>query len=154
MTAKAEHGDSGVRSSIEVGAVLLRDEHGREIRLSWDKKKQAGETRALAPGRYKVVGYRMVKPGSDGDEWMITATSTNFGNLNVHEGQVTEVPVPKAISQGGHVRHKGSSANVMMVLAFGKGGVTIYRDGERIPMPFRVLDGSGNKVGGGNIEYG
>ena len=100
MTAKAEHGDSGVRSSIEVGAVLLRDEHGREIRLSWDKKKQAGETRALAPGRYKVVGYRMVKPGSDGDEWMITATSTNFGNLNVHEGQVTEVPVPKAISQG------------------------------------------------------
>ena len=42
----------------------------------------------------------------------------------------------------------------MMVLAFGKGGVTIYRDGERIPMPFRVLDGSGNKVGGGNIEYG
>ena len=154
MTAKATNGESGVRSSIKVGAVLLRDGHGKEIRLSWDKKGQAGATRALAPGRHKVVGYRIVEPGSDGEEWMITATSVNFGNLNVLEGQVVNVPVPKSISQGGHVSHRGENASVMMSLAYGHGGVTIYRDGQRIPMPFRVLDSSGKKVGGGNIDYG
>ena len=83
-----------MRSSIDVGAVLLRDGHGDEIRLSWDKKGQGGETRALAPGRYKVVGYRMVKPGSDGNEWMLTATSAKLADLTVEAGKVVSVPVP------------------------------------------------------------
>ena len=154
VKAKASKGESGVRSSIEVGAVLLRDGHGEEIRLSWDKKGQSGEVRPLAPGKYRVVGYRIEKRGGDGTEWMITASSASFADLTVETGKVVNVPVPKSISQGGHVSHRGSDANVMMMLAFGRGGVTIYRDGERIPMPFRLLDPSGNSVGGGSIEYG
>ena len=154
MTAKAADGESGVRASIKVGAVLLRDGHGKEIRLSWDKKGQGGETRALAPGRYKVVGYRMVEPGSDGEEWMITATSAHFGNLNVHNRQVAMVPVPKAIVQGGKVDRNGSSANVNMALNYGHGGVTIYRDGRRIDMPFRVVDSAETVYAKGKINYG
>ena len=154
MTAEAADGESGVRSSIEVGAVLLRDGHGEEIRLSWDKNGQAGETRALAPGRYKIVGYRMVEPGSDGEEWMITATSANFGALNVRSGQSATVQVPASIQQSGRIVHRGGTTNVQMAFVYGKGGVTVYRNAARIPMPFRVVDASGRVVGSGNIEYG
>ena len=151
---KAAHGESGVKSSIGEGAVILRDEHQREIRLSWDKKGQAGETRALAPGIYTVVGYRAVKKSKDGTEWMITATSANFAKLIVKVGEIATVPVPKKILQSGRLLRHGSNSNVDMALTYGRGGVTIYKDGERIPMPFRVVDGSGKTVGTGNIEYG
>ena len=134
--------------------MILRDSDKNEIRLSWDKKGQSGEVRPLAPGNYTVVGYRFEKRADDGTEWMLTASSMSFAKLTVKPGTVVTVPVPKSISQGGQVSLNGHSANVMMALAFGRGGVTIYRDGERIPMPFRLIDPSGKSVGGGNIEYG
>lgn len=143
-----------MRSSIGVGAVLLRDTDDNEIRLSWDRKGQAGEVRALEPGRYRVVGYRLEKKSDDGTEWMLTASSARFAELTVVAGKVVDVPVPKAIRQSGQVRSRGMNANVMMMMAFGRGGVTIYRDGERIPMPFRVVNVAGRSIGGGNIDYG
>ena len=132
----------------------MRDAHQREIRLSWDKKGQAGETRALAPGTYTVVGYRAVKKSDDGTEWMITATSIDFATLVVKSGEIATVPVPKKILQSGRLARHGSNTNVNMALTYGRGGVTIYQNGKRIPMPFRVVDASGKTVGSGTIDYG
>lgn len=151
---KAARGQSGVKSSIGQGAVILRDAHQREIRLSWDKQGQAGETRALAPGTYTVVGYRAVKKTANGTEWMITATSINFAKLVVKAGEITTVSVPRKILQSGRLVRRGSSTNVNMALTYGRGGVTIYQNGKRIPMPFRVVDGYGRTIGSGTIDYG
>ena len=97
------------------------------------------------------VGFIKSPPGTRANDVKVEHIETPFfsGEILV----VTNEPcfagfLPQLAAAGGF------PANELTRRLPSRGGVTIYREGERIPMPFRLVDSSGNSVGGGNIEYG
>jgi hypothetical protein len=67
--------DAVLRPSFARGALLLRDPEGGMTRLSWGEVGPAGDVRrALAPGRYELLGVRWIEHDAAGAEWIASAS--------------------------------------------------------------------------------
>ena len=142
-----EPGEATVTSSVRRGELFLRDASGAVLRLRWDEG-QAGERRVVPAGTYRVLGYRLFE-----DDWMISATG---GKRTVHlrPGATTRVEIaPKVrlkLSAGG----RGAARFLnMAVRGDDEMGLSIYREGLRIEVPYTVSRGA-KVLQRGTMRYG
>jgi hypothetical protein len=154
ISAKAGHGQSSISCDTPATALLLRDAHKKAIRVSWDDPKKAGEARPLGAGSYTVVGYRISKKDRSGTEWMLTSSGTDLGKVIVKPGETLDYKFPTKLDLRKGVNVNAGAGRVSASFFYGGGGVTIYRSGKRIPMPYSLLDSKGRAVGSGSMEYG
>ena len=136
------------------GSVLLKDKDGTFYRLGW-KKADADRRRALPAGDYVMTGYTLVRPDGQGKEWFLGASGKMIRKLTVRAGEEQPLTLQefvhmhcRAVPQEGGVQVQG------VVKGEHHCGVSIYRDGKRIPLGYRVTDAQGKEVAAGSLEYG
>lgn len=130
------------------GEALLRDEAGTVWRLLWSAG--TGRTFALPSGSYGWVTYRLVE-----DAWHISATGTPLAKVEVRAGVKATIDAKDGIKV--HLRGASTVAGVQAevhVSGMIGGGLSIYRDGRRIPLTCIVIDESGVEVGSAGLNYG
>lgn len=137
--------EARVTAKLAHGEVFLKDDSGAVLRLVWSGD---GESRAVPAGRYRLFGYRIV----DGD-WMISATG---GKRAVELKAGAELAL--AIDPRVHVEvaaMAGGAERALNVSVRGNDGLglSVYRDGRRIELPFVVERGEEALVKG-NLAYG
>lgn len=106
----------------------------------------------MPTGTWGLIGYRVVRRDEDGSTWHTSVTAHKpLAEVVVRSGKRTEVKIDPAVGLGvklvgGHVQAQvqGMKGN----------GLSIYKDGKRIPLGFRLLAKGDEVVAEGKIEYG
>jgi hypothetical protein len=154
-----------VTPSFDAGAVVLKNESDEFFRLEWPRtdhaaakktdRPHAAMRRPLPPGKYSVTNYRVARPDKDGHEWFVSATGKNIRQFEITAGQTHRLDLKAEIAMNCRAKSTAGGVTVQaMIMGEHHAGLTIYRDGKRIPMRFAVLDKSGKEVAAGELEYG
>ena len=149
-----DHGVVVAPAGAEV-ALLVRNPDGEPLRLSWERvegrEPSADRRRALPAGVYSVVGLRWIDRSRGGEVWHTSATGRQLGDLDVEAGeeQVLELDPTIEISRG-----LGGGQVAMGITHPSGAGLSIYKDGRRIPIEFRLVAANGRIVASGSMRYG
>jgi len=136
----------GVRGA----AAFLRDERGLVRRVSWERD-EADRRRALPAGTYELVGYRLLARDAAGVAWHVSAGGKTLRTLELAAGEETRLELDPTI----HLQRRLNGRAVeVAVQGEAQSGLSIYRDGKRIPLAYRVLDARGAVLAEGPITYG
>ncbi len=151
-----------MRPGFDTGAVLLLDAKDKAYRLSWEsgmaerkpdetKPDDPSRVRALPPGDYRMVGYRLMRKAASGETWWASATGQPIRRLALRAGETAVLEIDPTV----HVRGRSSRTSVNVdVKGEGKSGLSLYREGKRIDLRFRLLDAEGKERTAGTIHYG
>ena len=143
-----------VSPSFDEGSLIVSSAEGEFLRLAWEPREgltmPQDRRRALEAGEYRIVGYRIVRRDASGTRWHVSA-SGKIKKLVVESGRDLRVEVDERVRVA--QRFDGSSAG-MEIRGDGGAGLTIYRDGKRIGVPYRVVDESGIVLARGDMRYG
>lgn len=152
--------------SFDAGSLLLKNEHDEYVRLEWpvmdrrsdraSRPRAAHDTRRpLPPGKYTLTNYRIARRGHDGRDWFISATGKNIRQLEVTAGQEQRVELRAEIGMNCRTRPTSQGVDVQVtIMGEHHAGLTIYRDGKRIPLEFVVTDADGKELASGPLKYG
>lgn len=140
-----------VDPGFERGEVFLRDEDGRVHRLVWSgEEDDSSRRRGVAPGRYTLVGYRIVAQDGE-DTWQLSASGKAIRKVSLEAAKEARLRIGATI----HMRTRLSKSRVgVAIQGEDRAGLTIYRNGKRIPIGFVVRDDDGERLAEGSIEYG
>jgi hypothetical protein len=134
------------------GALLLKGSDGRVVRASFGESgPSAGSEVALPPGEYALVGYRIYRKDSQGKPWILSASGHSIQKVTVQAGQKSELKIPESVQITSRLRNGQVQ---MMVHGIGHAGATLYKDGKRIEMGYRVVTPDGRMLRDGKITYG
>lgn len=137
------------------GVLFLKDPTGRALRLSWGEEAPqpvgADSRRAVAAGDWELVGYRILKRDEAGHLWHVSATAKRIARLRVEAGGVRRVRVDPTVRVATGIR---DGRVVLAVTGEHGAGLSIYRDGARIDLSYRVRGADGRVLARGRFRYG
>ncbi len=150
-----DDGKSGILTpTFEEGSLLLKDRDGAHFRVGW-QKDDADRRRVLPPGEYTLTGYTLVRRDPQGKEWFVGASGKRIRKLTVRAGEEQKVALDEAVfMQCRPVLGKGQVQVQMILQGEHHSGLTLYRDGKRVLVGYRLTDGQGKEVASGQLEYG
>ena len=132
-------------------------------RLEWngddrpsDRDRTAG-LRALKPGRYSVTGYRISRTNDKGEDWFISGILPRHGRaIQVTPGKIIRLAFTPDITIAcrGHAAPDGRFAVRAMIAGKDRSGLSIYRNGKRISMAYKISAADGEKLEAGKMNYG
>ncbi len=143
---------------FDSGSVFLRDAEGKLLRPTWNTTELSrGEDprRALPPGRYTVVGYRIVAPDADGNDWFLATATRDIAPIEIHPGQETRLELGSTVvlKFAAGKKPKGRWVRLGVLDAHG-GGVSLYKNGAKIRFGYALFAGDGTELQSGAIDYG
>ena len=148
-------GTGTLTPEFERGALFLRNEADEVVRLSWNEE-DGGEAddepsaRALPAGEYRLVSYRILR--DDGtDRWHISSTGAAIKKFRIDEGADYAFELDETIQISS--RLSGGRAQ-MMISGENRAGLSIYKNGRRIPIGYRVWGSGGEELTSGDMNYG
>jgi hypothetical protein len=153
----ADAGASGaaITASFDEGSLLLRDSSKHFFRLAWEARKDearsAAKARTIPAGEYALVGYRIVDRSREGEVWFVAGSGAKLRTIEVPASGELRIEVGTALSV--NRRFDGKSAG-MEIRGADEAGVSIYKNGKRIPIGYRVLGKSGEELARGKMNYG
>lgn len=135
------------------GALFLKDAEGVPWRVSWERdvdgELAADRRRALPAGAYTVVGYRRIE--REGDAlWHLSVTGQKIRTIDVDTGAVQPVEIDATVRIARGLRGKMIS---MTIQGEGRSGLSVYKDGRRIPVRYRLVGPDGVEAEG-PMRYG
>ncbi len=147
-SGKAASRKGYVSSNLREGEIFLKNDQGKAFRLVWSKSVRG--RRALSPGRYSLVGFRLTQ-----GEWMLSSTSDGRNTVVVRGGKTTPLEIDSTIKLKLRARrHRGKTLLMMGITTRSHKGLSIYHKGRRIPIPYRVIDSRGQRTADGLMRYG
>ncbi len=153
-------------TSFEEGTLFLTSSTGEHYRLEWPTATRAPSAdrtppprpdrrRALPPGDYRLTGYRILRRDAKGALWFLSATGPTIRRLVVRAGEEQRVQVEDTIHLTGGAHPENGGVEIQLMLAGEKGsGLTLYREGKRIDIGYRVLDAGEKELARGTLQYG
>lgn len=141
--------------SFAVGAVLIVDASGKIFRLSWEDENQKERKRFLPPGKYAVRGYRLYRSDKSGKEWIVSASGDRIKELTIEPHKETKLQIDESIEFGSGTRASANKLDLMMHFwGENKSGATVYANGKRISVLYRVLNARSEEIASGKMNYG
>ncbi|MFT4550152.1 MAG: hypothetical protein ACI8XO_004857 [Verrucomicrobiales bacterium] len=107
--------------------------------------------RALPTGTYTLTGYRLVR-----SEWFVSVILAHHDHhkIVVEPGKVTTLKIDPTI----HMSCKADTTSKFIVRSSFKGmhgaGLTIYKNGKRIPLGFKITPPRGKPLESKAMNYG
>ena len=142
-----------VLPGFERGSLILKNQHGEYFRLSWEGDRARKERLALPAGTYTLTGYRLIRRDTDGKEWFLSATSHGIRHIEVRPGAEQRVALDDTIRIQRGLAPNGAQVQ-MMIQGEGHSGLSIYRNGKRIPIGYRITGEDGVVLAQGSMTYG
>ncbi len=138
------------------GSLFVKNAKGDLLRLSWESRQGSAAAklggRMLPAGKYELVGYRVVRKSEDGTTWHLSGTGHGIAEIVVPDGGTVKAPDVAFVGAGKSLRNNG---HVGMAFQGLHGcGLTVYKEGKRIPAGYRILSADGKELASGKITYG
>lgn len=116
-----------------------------EVMLVWDPKGPAPEA---PPGTYRVRATWIAR-----GDFLISAAAGPEPTLTVKDR--AELKVDETVRFGGHAKRQGGKLDLGFSITGSDGrGLTVYKDGTRVPVTYKVLAKDGEVLAQGTMNYG
>ena len=151
-SAAAPKVDEGtLTTNLKAGVVFLEDAKGLAYRLSWSQD-EAGDARAraLPAGEYKLRTYRVLKQDA-GRSWHLSSSAPTIQKLTIRAGQEHTLKLDQRIHINARIHGKQAQ---MGIKGHEAAGLSIYRDGVRIPIRYSLNNSAGESLASGAMNYG
>ena len=121
-------------------------------RLSWEgtEAADADRRRALPAGDYRLISYRILMQEGE-DAWHVSATGPSIRKVSIGPGEDLRIEVDPRIQIASRFHNSRIS---IAVRGENKAGLSIYKNGSRIPIGFRLVTEDGDELASGDLEYG
>lgn len=146
-----------ITPTFDEGSLLVTDAHGKFFRLLWPAKDGGKEDRrrALSPGKYRLTGYHLVRRDTQGKEWFIWVNLHAGRPLTAHAGDSLPVKTDDTITLTCKAKAAVGAVEIMAaVTGDHHAGLTIYKEGKRIPLHYRITGRDNQVLATGTLEYG
>jgi len=142
-------GEATLMANFRRGAVVLEAADGRLVRVSWDEL--GGERRRpLAAGRYRLLGVRL-STEVEGVSWHMVGSGFGNTTLGFTAGATHVVALDAVLRLEERI---GADRYEVALVGHEDCGISLYRGGERLPLRWRRLDGAGELLDEGLLEFG
>jgi len=135
-----------------------RGKDGGPIRLAWepmDDGEVKGTKRAVAAGTYEMTGYRILRTDKQDRPWFISVTGLKETPFKVKRGKTKKLELDDSIRVTFSAKPRGEGLRFRMNFqGENKGGLTMYLEGKRIPIRYRIVDRKGKEIASGAMTYG
>ncbi|MHC4847017.1 MAG: hypothetical protein ACYTEG_01010 [Planctomycetota bacterium] len=147
--AKSDKGID-VTPTFQAGSILLQ-RGDRLLTLHWSKKDK-DRRRRLPEGDYLLRTTRIERE-KKGIWWFLSSTGPAKRKVRVARG------AKLSIDDTVHFRSIARRRNGKLQLGFGittkrKRGLSVYRDGKRVPVGYKLFDKKGELIKQGTMNYG
>ncbi len=143
-----------VRPKFDEGSVLVKDAAGKHYRLVW-RAQDKDRRRGLPPGAYTLTHFDIVRRDEHKTEWFISGSGAALAKLKVAAGQDQTLGADDAVMIQCKAKPSAGTVDIQATVMDGHHhGLSIYRDGKRIPLKYRVADARGKELATGELEYG
>jgi hypothetical protein len=142
--------------SFAEGSLLLKDPAGKYARLIWnrDDAKAADRRRGVVPGSYQLTGYHIVRRDKQDKEWFLWVNLRAGRALDIKAGELS-VPADDTITINCKTKRTPDGLDIhAIVMADHHAGVTMYKEGKRIPIRYRVTSKNNQALAAGALDYG
>ena len=103
----------------------------------------------MPAGVYRLFGYRVVK-----GKWMISTTAGRQ-EFKLKAGKSAAIEPSFTIHVNLRARRKRGQVRVNLGITNGQHmGLSLYKDGARIPLTYSLLDAKGKELTSGSLNYG
>lgn len=103
----------------------------------------------MPAGVYRLFGYRVVK-----GKWMISTTAGRQ-ELKIEAGRNAAIDPSSTIHLNLRARRQRGQVRVNLGITNGQHmGLSLYKDGARIPLTYSLLDAKGKELTSGPLNYG
>lgn len=143
---------SFVAPEFTAGSTVLQ-RGDRLITLVW-RKGDEDKQRSLPAGEYTVRTTR-VEGEKDGKWWFLSSSGPGAAKVIVEDDNTTKFAANNVVLLSAKAMQKGKQ--IRLALGIGgadKRGISIYREGKRIPVTYRLLDKEGKTLAEGAMNYG
>ncbi len=144
-----------ITASFDEGSLFVRGFDGKLTRLAWEARGEAAregaKARTLPAGEYTLVGYRIVDRSRPSEVWHLSGSGLKLRKIEVPASGELHIELAPKLSV--KQRFDGSSAGMEIRGADGA-GVSIYKNGHRILIGYRVLGEKGEELARGKMNYG
>lgn len=150
----AKPGDALIEPVFPAGTVVLAGKDG-EVQLAWTKDEK-GRARPVPPGEYRI---RTVRIERERDEivWTISQAGPNGRTLQLEKGKTLKLEFEELIVFR-IVKTKRKQKNVLRLgvslTGTDRRGITIYRDGKRVPITYLFRTETRRIIWRGKMNYG
>lgn len=144
---------SFIESNIETGSVVLA-RGDRRITLAW-KKGDDSRRRALPAGSYRLRTTRVERVDKDGTRWFVSLSGPGGRKLRIATGKTNRLVIDTAVHFKGKVKRRGHRLQLAMAITGANGrGLSIYKNGKRVAVDYKLLDAKGRVLARGRMNYG
>ena len=145
--AERKAGEGTLEANLKEGEVFLKK--GAQVyRLTWASLDTV-RARPLPAGDYTLTGYRIVR-----GTWHLSATGSD-AKLKIREGKATALSLDDTLRVKVHARRKGQELSLGMGIRGDKNaGLSVYRDGKRIPIGYQLSFQGEQPPAAGTMNYG
>ena len=150
--------------SFTEGTLFLKRSSGEHYRLEWPEQPTSGDPgakaapdrrRALPPGEYTLTCYRVARRDAKEVEWFISATAPHIRSLIVKAGEEQRVQVDETIQLTGSAQLGDGGVKIQAKFTGAEhSGLSIYREGKRIELGYRLADIQKKQLATGTMHYG
>jgi hypothetical protein len=141
-----------VEPTFDAGSVILQ-RGDRLFALVWSKDDK-DRRRALPPGEYRLRTTRL-EGEKDGAWWFLSSTGPAKTVVRVAERGPTKFSIPGEVHFKACARRRGQKLQLgFAIFSAEHRGLSVYRDGKRVPVTYKVLDKMGKVIDEGRMNYG
>ena len=144
--------EATVEPEFTAGSIILQ-RGDRVFALVWslnDKDRR----RALPAGEYLLRTTRLERE-KDGAWWFLSSTGPAKQPVHVTKRPITKLSIDDTVQFRGMVKRRGDKLQLgFSITGADKRGLSVYRDGKRVPVSYKVLDSKGKLLTKGRMNYG
>ncbi|MHC4407516.1 MAG: hypothetical protein ACYS0E_05590 [Planctomycetota bacterium] len=143
-------GGVDVKPAFDAGSIMVQ-RGDRLVTLHWTKDDK-DRRRRLPAGEYLLRTTRLERE-KEGAWWFLS--STGPAKQKVRVAKRTKLKIDDTVHFRSIARRRGSK----LQLGFGittkdKRGLSVYRDGKRVPVKYKLFDKKGKVLASGTMNYG
>ena len=118
--------------------------------------RDGGRLRALPAGTYTLTGYRVGREDDQGASWFISVILAHYDKhqITVRPGEISQIEIDPTVAVSCRANATGKFIVQAGLQGMHQAGLTIYRNGKRIPMGFSITAADGKLLESGGMNYG
>ena len=141
-----------VSSNLETGSIILAGPQG-DVAIHW-KKSDEHRSRGLPPGTYRLRTVRIERE-QKGVHWFLSATSQPRKPMAFGSGAKVKLEVADTVHFKGKVKRMGRKLQLNFEIhSKTHQGLSVYKNGKRVPVTYKLLSAKGEVLATGKMNYG
>jgi len=141
-----------VEPSFGSGSVVLQ-RGDRLLRVVWPLGAR-DQRRVLPPGKYRLRELRIERKKGEAI-WFVSSSGPPYQPLQVSAKGLTKLTIDDGLVCKLNVKPKGEKLTIGFKMRAERGhNITLFKNGKRVVLTYRVLDAKGKQLAQGTMNYG